>query len=101
MVARRPGRFRVSGSDCASGQARGYATEAALTGPGRITMGRGETLWILWVDADYRVAAVGTPSGAFGRILSRDPQPRPDLLRAAREVLEFNGYDVSRLAIAR
>lgn len=96
-----PGRFRVTGQVCDGGRVRAGASDAAVTGPGRITRSGGETLWVLWVDADYRVAAIGTPSGGFGRILSRDPVPRADLMTAAREVLDFNGYDISRLVLAR
>lgn len=99
-----PGRFAVRGGACIGGQARGFSTEARLTGPGRMRRGApggAEELWVLWVDADYRVAVLGTPSGRFGRILSRDPVLRADLAEAARRVLDFNGYDISGLRVAR
>jgi apolipoprotein D and lipocalin family protein len=95
-----PGAFAVTGTACGPNGARAFAGPAQVTGPGRITRTglRGpEVLWVLWVDADYRVAVIGTPDGSFGRILSRTPDVRPDLLEAAREVLDFNGYDVARL----
>lgn len=95
-----PDRFRVTGTFCAAAGARAFAAEAAVTGPGRIRReGRegDDPLWVLWVDADYRVAVIGTPSGRFARILARRPDPRPDLIAAAREVLDFNGYDTARL----
>ncbi|MEZ5733822.1 MAG: lipocalin family protein [Paracoccaceae bacterium] len=95
------GRFRVTGTYCGPNGARAFVAEARVTGPGRITragpQGR-EELWVLWVDADYRAAVIGTPSGAFARVLSRTPELRPDLMTAARSVLEFNGYDPARLA---
>jgi len=37
------------------------------------------------------------PSGRAGWILNRDPQIPSDRLAAAREILDFNGYDLSRL----
>ena len=93
-------RFRVTGTACGPNGARAFATEATVSGPGRLTRaGRGgrEELWVLWVDADYRVAVIGTPSGRFARILSRSPEVRSDLMQAARQVLDFNGYDISQL----
>lgn len=95
-----PNRFRVTGTFCGASGARAFAASAEVIGPGRIRRkGRegGDPLWVLWVDADYRVAVIGTPSGRFARILARRPDPRPDLIAAAREVLDFNGYDVTRL----
>lgn len=58
---------------------------------------RSEPWWILWVDQDYRTAVIGTPSGHWGAILNRTPDIPADRLKAARQILEFNGYDVSRL----
>lgn len=54
-------------------------------------------VWVLWVAEDHGTAVIGTPSGAFGRILNRGASIRPDRLNAAREVLAFNGYDLARL----
>lgn len=88
--------YRVTGTACGPRGARAFAAEARVTGPGRITRGD-EELWVLWVDADYRVAVVGTPSGRFARVLSRTPTVRPDLMEAARRVLQFNGYDPAGL----
>lgn len=68
--------------------------------PGRITTGRppfATEYWVLWVDADYRTAAIGTPSGRFGWIINRDKTGGADRIKAARDVLGFNGYDLSRL----
>lgn len=92
--------YRITGARCGPHGARAFATDAAVTGPGRLVrQGRAgrEELWVLWVDADYRVAVIGTPSGSFARILARTPTLRPDLLQAARQVLDFNGYDISQL----
>mgnify|MGYP003462378884 CR=1 FL=1 len=97
-----PGRYEVTGTACGPNGARAFAGKAAMTGPGRIIregLNGPEELWVLWVDQDFRVAVIGTPDGRFGRILSRTPKVRPDLLNAAREVLDFNGYDTSRLGL--
>lgn len=95
-----PGRFRVTGTACGPKGSRAFLAEARVTGPGRITMegpGGRKEIWVLWVDGDYRVAALGSPSGEMGRIVARSPAPRPDLLAAAREALDFNGYDLAGL----
>ncbi|SFR34096.1 apolipoprotein D and lipocalin family protein [Yoonia tamlensis] len=76
---------------------------ATITGPGRLVV-RFDGLpfiaadyWVLWVDEGYRTAVVGSPNGRSGWILNRDPEIPPDRLRAARDILRFNGYDVSQL----
>ena len=92
--------YRVTGTYCGPNGARAFVADARLSGPGRITRampGGKETLWVLWVDADYRVAVIGTPDGRFARVLSRTPELRGDLMRAAKDVLRFNGYDPAAL----
>ncbi len=93
-----PRSYQVTGTRCGPNGARAFAAPAQVTGPGRITR-EGEVLWVMWVDADYRIAVIGTPDGRFGRILSRTPKPRPDLLTAAKEVLDFNGYNPAGLRL--
>ena len=92
------GGLDVSGTSCArSGAVRG---QAVVTGPGRLTVTLGDqtdTYWMLWVDEGYRTAVVGMPSGKIGFILNRDPVIPADRLRAAREILDWNGYDLGRL----
>ena len=75
---------------------------AEVVGPGRLSVrldGAAEAtpVWVLWVDEGYRTAVLGDPSGRAGRILNRDPQIPADRLAAAREVLDFNGYDLAQL----
>lgn len=53
--------------------------------------------WVLWTDESYRTAVVGAPNGRSGWILNRTPEIPEDRMKAAREVLDFNGYDLSRL----
>ncbi len=76
---------------------------AEIVGPGRLKVSfpsvpfGAADYWVLWVDEGYRTAVVGAPNGKSGWILNRDPQIPQDRLNAAREVLDFNGYDLSRL----
>lgn len=39
------------------------------------------------------------PPGTAGWILNRDPAIPPDRLAAAREMLDFNGYDLTGLVV--
>lgn len=69
---------------------------------GRFTVGQKPyqtEYWVLWVDDGYRTAAIGTPSGSFGWILDRDRKGGGDRIKAAKDVLEFNGYNMSRLHV--
>ncbi|WP_341368715.1 lipocalin family protein [Yoonia sp. BS5-3] len=76
---------------------------AEIVGPGRLKVRFASVpfvaadYWVLWTDEDYNTAVVGTPNGRSGWILNRAPTIRRDRLDAARDVLEFNGYDLSRL----
>lgn len=68
--------------------------------PGRFTLGEKPyqtEYWVLWVDEGYRTAAIGTPSGSFGWILDRARSGGDDRIKAARDVFEFNGYNLARL----
>ena len=60
-------------------------------------IGTPQTLVIMWVDEGFRTAAIGTPSGSFGWIIDRNRNGGEDRIKAAREVLEFNGYNMARL----
>lgn len=86
---------------CLSGQPAKGAGAVAVTGPGRFAIsgraGMAQDWWVLWVDEGYRTLAIGTPSGEFGFILNRGKALPSDRNAAAREVLDFNGYDVGRL----
>jgi apolipoprotein D and lipocalin family protein len=81
------------------------AGTATVSGPGRLSVRLDGVpftapLWVLWVDADYRTAVLGQPDGRAGWILNRTPHIPSDRLRAALDVLAFNGYDTSRLRFA-
>lgn len=76
---------------------------AEIVGPGRLVVRFASVpfvagdYWVLWVDEGYRTAVVGAPDGRSGWILNRDPAIPQDRLNAAREILDFNGYDLTRL----
>lgn len=78
---------------------------AEIVGPGRLVVRFPSVpfiaadYWVLWVDESYRTAVVGSPDGRSGWILNRDPEIPADRLEAAKEILDFNGYDLSRLEI--
>ena len=84
---------------CQSGQDRRGAGPLHAIGPGRFAAA-GQTVawWVLWADADYRTLVIGTPDGSFGFILNRGRLPA-DRLKAAREILEWNGYDLTQLVV--
>lgn len=90
-------RARVSctGFECAQYQETLPVRQVA---PGRIAVD-GQTWWVLWVDDDFRTAAIGTPDGSFGWIMDRKgPQGiSADRLVAAKEIMEWAGYDLTRL----
>ena len=76
---------------------------ATIVGPGRLKVrfpsvpfGAAD-YWVLWTDESYRTAVVGAPNGRSGWILNRSPEIPADRLAAAREILDFNGYDLGRL----
>lgn len=80
---------------CATGGR--VADVAKPTGvPGRFATPDGD-LWVLWADADNRTLVIGGPDGRMGAVLNRGPDISADRLQAARDILAFNGYDVSRL----
>ncbi len=54
-------------------------------------------LWVIWVDDGFRTAAIGAPDGAYGWIIDRSAKGGADRIAAAREILNFNGYDTSAL----
>ena len=90
---------------CLSGRRVAFEGLADVTGPGRLRLsgadpqGIGQEWWILWADIDMRTLAIGTPSGDFGFILNRGGALPFDRLQAAREVLDFNGYDLTKLRV--
>lgn len=73
----------------------GVSLPIADKGQGRLDL-VGEAIWVHWLDVDNRTAALGDPDG--GRVWIMDRTGRPgERLRAAREILEWYGYDLSRM----
>lgn len=79
-----------------------FSTQIKPAGPGRFAeiggsvFGRAE-LWVLWMDADNRTVAIGTPNGRFGWIMDRRAKGGQDRLKAASEIMEWMGYDMSNV----
>lgn len=73
------------------------------SGPGRWTpenpeiAGFDEDIWVMWMDFDTRTAAIGTPSGEFGWIMDKNLTGGRDRITAARDIMEWFGYDMTRL----
>ena len=96
------GGLTLTEQSCARIGSRPRQATAVLTGPGRLTVtsgGETDVYWMLWVDDGYRTAVIGMPSGKLGFILNRDAAIPPDRLQAAREILDWNGYDLGRLVV--
>jgi apolipoprotein D and lipocalin family protein len=92
---------------CLNGAEVSYAGPLAVTGPGRATPTGAARApldrewWVLWADVDLRTLVIGTPDGSFGFILNRGGPLPQDRLKAAREILDWNGYDTARLMTFR
>ncbi|APX11924.1 lipocalin family protein [Tateyamaria omphalii] len=77
-----------------AGDGRAGTVEPIGTGILRIAYDDGGTrdLWVLWIDPDHNTAALGDPEGRFGFVATRAGTRRGDQVRAAEQVLDFNGY---------
>jgi len=77
------------------------------TGPGRWTprdpelAGFDDEIWVMWMDFDTRTATLGTPSGEFGWIMDKNTTGGRDRITAARDIMDWFGYDVQRLEEVR
>lgn len=87
-------------SDCSVGE---RLVMLAQTGPGRWTpvdppaFWPDNEVWVMWMDFDSRTAAIGTPSGEFGWIMDRNATGGRDRIAAARDIMDWFGYDLSLL----
>ena len=79
-----------------SGRAAGVARASGV--PGRFEAPEG-ALWVLWADADDRTLVIGGPDGRMAAVLNRAGGISSDRMQAARDILGFNGYDVSHLVV--
>ncbi|MGC1504347.1 MAG: lipocalin [Sulfitobacter sp.] len=77
-------------------------TPFLISAPGVLRqMGGDGTLVIMWVDEGFRTAAIGDADGRWAAILNRRRKPASDRIRAATEILDFNGWDVSKLRVVK
>ena len=73
------------------------------TGPGRWTPEAppaglpDQEFWVMWMDFDSRTAAIGTPTGTFGWIIDRSATGGGDRVTAARDIMDWFGYDLNKL----
>lgn len=82
----------VSESDARG--SRAYLPDA----PGVLRATAGDdVLVVMWVDEGFRTAALGLADGSRAAIIDRSPTGGADRIAAAREILDFNGWDVSQL----
>lgn len=90
-----------------SGACGDYSEDLPVTtlgkGQFRVRMpdGRTRDFWVLWVDEGFRTAVLGNKTGDFGWIIDRSTTGGADRIKAAREILDFNGYDVSKLRVIK
>jgi apolipoprotein D and lipocalin family protein len=70
----------------------------AVSAPGVLQdTSRDATLVVMWVDEGFRTAVVGDADGTWAAILDRRRPPGADRLKAATEILDFNGWDTGKL----
>jgi apolipoprotein D and lipocalin family protein len=100
--------MRLGAHVCSASGVCGEVAEdlaARRLGQGRfsVTMPSGEArqIWVLWVDEGFRTAVLGNPDGTFGWIVDRSTRGGGDRIAAAREILDFNGYNVSQLRVLK
>ena len=73
-------------------------TPYLISAPGILRqMGGDGTLVVMWVDEGFRTAVVGDADGRWAAILNRSRKPAADRIKAATEILDFNGWDISKL----
>lgn len=58
---------------------------------------REEMLVVMWLDEGFRTAAVGDADGRWAAIIDRTGRGGADRMAAAREILDFNGWDIGKL----
>ncbi|WP_299933919.1 lipocalin [uncultured Pelagimonas sp.] len=64
-------------------------------GKGRFLLGD-EEIWVHWLDINNRTAVLGEPGGRRVWIMDKTGHPG-ERLNAAHEILEWYGYDLSRV----
>lgn len=89
--------LRMEGMLCLGGRMERISARATPSGPGRMQLsGQTADWWVIWADWDMRTLVLADPKGSFGLVLDRG-RISPDRMKAARDLLDFNGYTVSAL----
>lgn len=90
--------YQVAGDGMILRRAAGREVVYTPTAPGVLRAVRSdETLVVMWVDTGFRTAAVGDADGGWAAILDRRRPGGADRIKAAREILDFNGWNTSKL----
>jgi len=90
--------YRVSQTGAFVASAAGATQTYLVDGPGILRAAEDpEVLVVMWVDDGFRTAAIGTASGDMAAIISREATGGADRIAAAREILDFNGWDTAQL----
>lgn len=99
----RLGVFVCDGAGVCGDYAEDLPTKPLGKGRFAVTMpdGQPREFWVLWVDEGFRTAVLGNKAGSFGWIVDRSTTGGADRIKAAREILDFNGYDVSQLKVVK
>lgn len=91
-------RFEVATDGTYLRRAVGQDRAFRITAPGILRQSGGDqVLVVMWVDEGFRTAAIGDADGGWAAILNRSRSPAPDRIRAATEILDFNGWDTGKL----
>jgi len=87
--------------NCAPACGTGWKVTPIDTNRWRLTDATGQTreLWLIWIDEGRRTAAFGEPKGRYAWVLDRSAEGGFDRIQAARELLEFNGYEAGEIAL--
>ena len=59
----------------------------------------GGKYWVIYLDANYRIAMIGHPNRKYGWILSRDPHISERTMEELASVLKRKGYDTCQFLI--
>lgn len=54
-------------------------------------------IWVHWMDFDDRTMAIGNPNGNMVAILDRSANGGADRIVAARDILDWFGYDLAQI----
>jgi len=87
--------------NCAPSCGAGWHVAPIGTNRWQLTDATGQTreLWLIWIDDSGRTVALGEPDGRYAWVLDRSSKGGFDRIQAAREILEFNGYDAGQIAL--